>query len=548
MKKISIYIIKLYILFIGIYSYAQSCNNISFDNGTQGWHFYLLESGDYPNGDSFLTPTNANTDIINNSYTYETGNINVLTSVNPTYIPNWFSMISIPNQFNSNFLQGNLDDSFDNYYSTLSRNIILVNSTTDSNYKFTGVVLFRQEKINPNDLTPVEINNCINNKSFFNFKISTVSTTTINPTTFVNLIISPDHEIFSNGIITTTEITDNIPSNYRAIRYIIDIPIQDIVDYCDQNSELIIESITSQEAFPQDTNEGIIDVCCYHLSSSMCTTPTDSNYTLNSLINMSNPQSEDQYCINTAYNLVEPSFNATPGTGVYTVTCNGNNCPAGSYNLTTNNCTFNLPGNYTVTYTYTGNNGCVITRSRNINIIDCPITPCQYCTSFELEEGKNYTISGWASIREDEINFKEIPTLINFDDCKIAVEFFNNGTSLTVNEFSVKGSIIDGWQKIKGEFNVPVGTTDMAIRLVNNSTKAALFDDIRVHPKDGTMKSFVYDAETKKLMAELDENNYATFYEYDIEGGLVRVKKETERGVNTIQETRSNTVKKENND
>ncbi|MPT34482.1 MAG: hypothetical protein E2604_05195 [Flavobacterium sp.] len=57
------------------------------------------------------------------------------------------------------------------------------------------------------------------------------------------------------------------------------------------------------------------------------------------------------------------------------------------------------------------------------------------------------------------------------------------------------------------------------------------------------MKSFVYDEQTQRLMAELDENNYATFYEYDLEGGLIRVKKETEKGVFTIQETRSNSIK-----
>jgi hypothetical protein len=40
-------------------------------------------------------------------------------------------------------------------------------------------------------------------------------------------------------------------------------------------------------------------------------------------------------------------------------------------------------------------------------------------------------------------------------------------------------------------------------------------------------------------MAELDENGFATFYEYDDEGSLIRVKKETERGVVTLKETRS---------
>ena len=44
-------------------------------------------------------------------------------------------------------------------------------------------------------------------------------------------------------------------------------------------------------------------------------------------------------------------------------------------------------------------------------------------------------------------------------------------------------------------------------------------------------------------MAELDENNYATFYEYDDDGTLIRVKKETERGIKTIKETRSALLK-----
>jgi len=83
----------------------------------------------------------------------------------------------------------------------------------------------------------------------------------------------------------------------------------------------------------------------------------------------------------------------------------------------------------------------------------------------------------------------------------------------------------------------------MKIELKNISSNIpAYFDDIRVHPLKGSMKSFVYDPVTFKLMAELDDNNYSTFYEYDNEGGLVRIKKETSRGVQTIQESRSGSV------
>lgn len=110
---------------------------------------------------------------------------------------------------------------------------------------------------------------------------------------------------------------------------------------------------------------------------------------------------------------------------------------------------------------------------------------------------------------------------------------------------NLTGDIIDGWQRIHGIFKVPVGTIKIKIELVNDHVNDAYFDDVRIFPVNGNMKSFVYDQQTQRLMAELDENNYATFYEYDKEGGLIRVKKETEKGVFTIQETRSGNVKKD---
>jgi hypothetical protein len=75
--------------------------------------------------------------------------------------------------------------------------------------------------------------------------------------------------------------------------------------------------------------------------------------------------------------------------------------------------------------------------------------------------------------------------------------------------------------------------------MATSSSTAVNFDDIRFEPFNSSMKSFVYDPATLRLMAELDENNYATFYEYDDDGTLSRVKKETQRGIQTIKETRS---------
>ncbi len=66
----------------------------------------------------------------------------------------------------------------------------------------------------------------------------------------------------------------------------------------------------------------------------------------------------------------------------------------------------------------------------------------------------------------------------------------------------------------------------------------AYYDDIRCFPSSANMKSYAYHPINQKLMATLDENNFATFYEYDQEGILVRTKKETEKGILTLKETR----------
>jgi hypothetical protein len=79
--------------------------------------------------------------------------------------------------------------------------------------------------------------------------------------------------------------------------------------------------------------------------------------------------------------------------------------------------------------------------------------------------------------------------------------------------------------------------------MMATSSANVFFDDIRLHPFNANMKSFVYSPINLRLLAELDENNYATFYEYDDEGTLIRVKKETERGVKTIKESRSALIK-----
>lgn len=175
--------------------------------------------------------------------------------------------------------------------------------------------------------------------------------------------------------------------------------------------------------------------------------------------------------------------------------------------------------------------------------------------SFILSKEKKYIVSGWMKmVHRDSLSDNiDVESYANLDS-DIRVSFLDNneveinGSTLVA---SPKGNIIDGWQRISEEFIVPINASKIVIVLnsqVHNSLEynqylLTFFDDVRVLPAGGNLKSFVYDQDTHRLMAELDENNYATFYEYDKEGGLVRVKKETEKGVFTIQETRSSNKK-----
>lgn len=159
--------------------------------------------------------------------------------------------------------------------------------------------------------------------------------------------------------------------------------------------------------------------------------------------------------------------------------------------------------------------------------------------SFIPGSGK-YIVSGWVK----EIHTQQVLTYTSF----LRVSVTGVVSPMTIDLIS-KGVIVEGWQRIVGIVEIPSlenstnPVLDISLQCNSTSGNECYFDDIRFYPFNGNMKSFVYDEDTQRLMAELDENNYATFYEYDLEGGLVRVKKETERGVFTIQETRSNNPK-----
>lgn len=165
-------------------------------------------------------------------------------------------------------------------------------------------------------------------------------------------------------------------------------------------------------------------------------------------------------------------------------------------------------------------------------------TDCKTCYgSFTPIQGKKYLLSAWA-----KENTTSGTRVTNYSRAKIQISFPN--IYVTLPSFTTKGNIIDGWQRIEGLFEVPAGATQIKIDLINLGGLDIYYDDVRIHPFDANMKSFVYDVSNFRLMSELDDNNYATYYEYDAEGNLIRVKKETEKGIVTVKESKKSILKK----
>lgn len=156
---------------------------------------------------------------------------------------------------------------------------------------------------------------------------------------------------------------------------------------------------------------------------------------------------------------------------------------------------------------------------------------------FSVPVSKKMVFSAW--VKESCGNPQGgIPcTLKTYTQNEVQIDF--GGSSPNNVTIKPTGPIIEGWQRYEGYFTAPAGISSMNVVFVNSSGAPLYYDDIRIHPFNSNMKSYVYDPVNLRLTSELDANNYASFYEYDEEGTLIRTKVETREGVKTVTESRS---------
>ena len=197
---------------------------------------------------------------------------------------------------------------------------------------------------------------------------------------------------------------------------------------------------------------------------------------------------------------------------------------------------YNNPGTYSVTLVVNSPSQNVpSTVTQVITINPCqPPQACQNCIGSFAPDPGEYMLNIW--VRED-IN----PQPATYNNARVEISFTGDPLVHNFGTNPLKNKVIEGWQRIEEQFTIPINATFLNLKLINTGGPGApdaFFDDVRIFPKDGQMKTYVYDPLSMRLTAVLDENNYATFYEYDEEGKLIRIKKETEKGIMTIQESR----------
>ena len=149
---------------------------------------------------------------------------------------------------------------------------------------------------------------------------------------------------------------------------------------------------------------------------------------------------------------------------------------------------------------------------------------------FSPNTNKKYIFSCWVKVNNPQ-------PIISCSDATVDITC-NGSASVSLKS---EGPVIEGWQRVMGAFTTS-SNNNLSVSLKQGNA-ATYFDDLRIFPADGNMISYVYDDVNLRLTYSLDENNYFTKNEYNNQGELRRIKKETEKGIVTIKEVNSSLVK-----
>lgn len=150
-------------------------------------------------------------------------------------------------------------------------------------------------------------------------------------------------------------------------------------------------------------------------------------------------------------------------------------------------------------------------------------------TSVDPEKG--ILIKAWA--KTDEIPTD--PNNLN-TDCKIYVKLIDPTNSAIVYNNKLLRKIQTGeWTLYEAEIPALLNNPSVVdVCLYTNSSNNVYVDDILIKPINSAVQCYVYDYEKQRLTDEIDDLHLATHYQYNFEGEMDKIMKETDIGWRSI--------------
>lgn len=163
--------------------------------------------------------------------------------------------------------------------------------------------------------------------------------------------------------------------------------------------------------------------------------------------------------------------------------------------------------------------------------IDPATAGCACMGTFAPDVGEDYVLGYWV-YQPDASPFEDYPTM---------VEVTVDGQKLALSG-EIHAPPVEGWQRVEATFTIAASVSpgaEIEVSVTNPGVGTGYIDDLRIAPFDAAVGTHVYDTRRGGLVAQLDGNNYASVFQYASNGALARVLQETERGFETLQESRT---------
>lgn len=143
-----------------------------------------------------------------------------------------------------------------------------------------------------------------------------------------------------------------------------------------------------------------------------------------------------------------------------------------------------------------------------------------------IHRGRTYRVSVW--IHEDSPS-----------DAKLEVNLGGTSSETWSSSYSADESdavlTVGDWQLLNLDVYIPADyasdtAPDFEVTLEAGVAAAGYFDDLRVHPVDASITSYIYDETRGLVLFSLDGDNIYTRYEYDASGSVIATYQETTLG------------------